>query len=185
MQQAELERIAAEGMDICITIGNDYVLPYVDFITDMDLNGYRYQIMDYVVPFYSMAIHGMVDYSGVSLNLAGNYQEMVLKSAEVGAGLSFTYIKKDVSVLQDSNYTFLFAAEYDKWKENAYSIYSRYQKELGHCFNQFITDHVSLADGVFVTSYEDGTKVYVNYNYTDFEQDGFIVPARDYIVEGR
>jgi ElaB/YqjD/DUF883 family membrane-anchored ribosome-binding protein len=185
MQQKELEGIASEGTDICVTNGNDYVLPYVDFITDMDLIGYRYQIMDYMVPFYSMAIHGLVDYSGVSLNLAGNYQEMVLKSAEAGAGLSFTYMKKDASVLQDSNYTFLFAAEYDKWKENAYSIYIRYQKDLGHCFNQFITDHMSLADGVFVTSYEDGTKVYVNYNHTDFVQDGFIVPARDYIVEGR
>ncbi len=185
MQQKELNRIVSEGTGICVTNGNDYVLPYVDFITDMDLSGYRYQIIDYMVPFYSMAIHGLVDYSGGSLNLAGNYQEMVLKSAEAGAGLSFTYMKKDVSILQDSNYTYLFAAEYDKWKDNAYSIYSRYQKELGHCFNQFITDHESLAEGVFVTSYEDGTKVYVNYNDTDYERDGFIVPARDYKVEGR
>jgi hypothetical protein len=94
-------------------------------------------------------------------------------------------MKEASSILQDSNYTYLFAAEYDKWKEKANEIYSSYDKELGHCFNQFITDHERLADGVFVTSYEDGTKVYVNYNQTDFEQDGLIVPARDYIVEGR
>lgn len=185
MQQKELERIAAEGTDICVSNGNDYVLPYVDFITDMDLSGYNYQIIDYMVPFYSMAIHGLVDYSGFSLNLAGNYQELVLRSAEAGAGLSFTYMKKSSSVLQDSNYTYLFAAEYDKWKEKANEIYIRYEKELGHVFNQFIIGHERLAEGVFVTSYEDGTKVYVNYNQTDFKQDGLIVPARDYIVEGR
>lgn len=185
MQQKELEKIASEGTDLFVTGGNDYVLPYVDFISDMDLNGYNYQIIDYMVPFYSMAIHGLVDYSGTSLNLSGDYQDMVLKSAESGAGLSFTYMKEDTSILQDSNYTFLFAAEYDKWKDNANKIYSRYQSELGHCFDQYITDHVCLADGVFVTSYEDGTKVYVNYKPTDYEHNGLIVPARDYVVEGR
>jgi hypothetical protein len=71
------------------------------------------------------------------------------------------------------------------WKDKAYQIYSRYNKELGHTFNQYITDHSQLADGVFVTTYEDGTKVYVNYNNNDYVQDGLTVPAKDYKVEGR
>ena len=41
-----------------------------------------------------------------------------------------------------------------------------------------------LADGVFCTEYEDGTKVYVNYSYTDAytADDGTLVKTRDYTV---
>jgi hypothetical protein len=48
---------------------------------------------------------------------------------------------------------------------------------------QLITGHDQLADEVSVTEYEDGTKVYVNYGDTDYEENGVSVPARDYKVE--
>lgn len=34
-----------------------------------------------------------------------------------------------------------------------------------------------------MTVYEDGTKVYVNYNNEDYKtEDGRVLPARDYLV---
>ena len=32
------------------------------------------------------------------------------------------------------------------------------------------------------TEYADGTKVYVNYGFSDAQADGITVPARDYLV---
>ncbi|NLZ82301.1 MAG: hypothetical protein GX915_01390, partial [Clostridiales bacterium] len=185
MQQDKMQEVTASGKGIIVNHGNDYVIPYVDFITNMDFKGNIYHIIDYAVPFYSIAIHGLVNYSGKAVNLAENYEDMVLKSAETGAGLSFTFMKEPVSTLQESNYTSYFAADYDQWIDKAYEIYSRYEEELGHCFNQYITDHEKLSDKVFVTSYEDGTKVYVNYSNIDFINNDVNVPARDYIVERR
>ena len=49
-------------------------------------------------------------------------------------------------------------------------------------YNQSITDHQILEDGVRVTTYEDGTKVYVNYTYNEYSGNGVTVPARDYRV---
>jgi hypothetical protein len=64
-----------------------------------------------------------------------------------------------------------------------YETYNRYNSELGHVFNQEMTDHEYLDTEVTCTSYEDGTKVYVNYSYTEFTAaDGTVVPARDYSV---
>ena len=61
-------------------------------------------------------------------------------------------------------------------------IYTRYNNELGHIFNQKMTDHKYLAPGVSVTTYADGTKVYVNFNYAAYNEGGVSVPARDYKV---
>jgi len=44
--------------------------------------------------------------------------------------------------------------------------------------------HKKISDNVYKTGYADGTEVIVNYNYNDFNYNGTVVPARDYIVEG-
>ncbi|WP_033165012.1 DUF5696 domain-containing protein [Clostridium sp. KNHs205] len=185
LQAKAMEEITSAGTKLMVKGGNAYTLPYADFIADMDLTGGRYQIIDYSVPFYTMAIHGLVDYTGVSLNVSGDFQQLLLKSAEAGAGLSFTFMKEEATALQNSNYTFLFGADYDRWKAKALEIYNRYEKELGHCFNQYITEHRQLSDGVYVTTYEDGTSVYVNYNNTEYVNGTLKVPASDYLVERR
>ncbi|WFR60071.1 DUF5696 domain-containing protein [Anaerocolumna sp. AGMB13025] len=185
LQIDALANIAAKGTKIMVNGGNAYTLPYASFISDMDLTGEQYQIIDYMVPFYAIALHGLIDYTGSSLNLSGDYQQLLLKSAEYGAGLSFTFMKEAATKLQNSNYTYLFGADYDRWKENAMSIYQRYEKELGFCFNQYITKHQPLAEGVYITTYEDGTRVYVNYNNTEYTDGTIKVPARDYLVERR
>lgn len=185
MQEEELGNIVSTGAGLVVNYGNDYVLPYADFIVSMDLKGKEYHIVDYSVPFYSMAIHGLVNYAGKPINLSNDYQKELLKSVESGAGLSFTFMNQPTSYLQNSHYTHYYGADYDLWKDEAYEIYSRYEKELGHIFNQYFIDHEMIDKGVFVSSYEDGTRVYVNYNDTDFINGELIIPANDYLVERR
>ena len=183
-QQMEiLHAIHASGMGIMTNMGNDYTLGVTDFITNMDLAGSGYTIIDEAVPFYQIAVHGYVNYTGEALNLARDYREELLQSAEYGAGLSFTFMAADSKKLQNTYYTQYFGAGYEAWKDTMLTIYQRYEKSLNGTFNQRITDHAKLDKGVTLTAYEDGTKVYVNYNYEDYTtQDGTLLPARDYLV---
>ena len=84
--------------------------------------------------------------------------------------------------MQKTLYTQYYGSTYSDWKDNMLSIYERYNKELGHTFNQEMTGHVNLTPVLSRTDYEDGTKVYVNYGYSDVSEDGVTVPARDYLV---
>lgn len=181
MQENKLNELSSDA-GIMVQKGNAYVLPYVDFISDMNLHGKKYHIIDELVPFYTIALHGVIDYSGPSLNLSNDSVKTILQSAETGAGLSFTFMKESSFTLQESNYTYFYASDFDLWKTDAAQIYKRYNNELGHIFNQYITDHEVLAEGLYVTTYEDGTKVYVNYNEVDKVLGDVSIPARDYKV---
>ena len=183
MQLEELGKVKESGLSIMSNMGNDYMLGLTDFITNMDLNGSEYTIIDETVPFYQIAIHGYVDYAGKALNLSENYQDELLKSVEYGAGLYFTFMEADTTELQNTYYTQYFGANYDAWKEKMMEIYNRYDSELGTTFNERITNHEIVEDGVTLTTYENGTKVYVNYNTKDYKAgNGITVPARDYLV---
>ena len=179
-----LKSLDDKGQKIMINMGNDYAAPYADLVVDMELKGSEYTVLDAEVPFYQIALHGAVDYTGASINICGNDQEEILSCAEYGAGLYFTIMSESSFVLQKTLYPEYYACEYDSWRDRLVDICTRYNNELGHTFDERITGHEILNDFVRCTTYEDGTKVYVNYSFADeyTAADGTVVPIRDYVV---
>ena len=180
-QEAQLKSLQENGSDIMVNMGNDYAVPFCSMVTGMDLRGSEYTILDECVPFYQLALHGRVNYTGDPINVSGNDAEEVLYSAEYGAGLYFTLMEETSFATQKTLYTEYYGANYDNWKQRMLTIAERYNRELGHTFCQEMTGHENLTEDLSVTEYADGTRVYVNYGYSDAKTpDGQIVPARDY-----
>ena len=177
-----LKKIKDDGKYLAINQGNEYAMPYASIVTNMDLKGSDYTILDENIPFLQLAIHGYVNYTGESINISGNQDDEILYSAAYGAGLSFTFMKESAFTLQDTLYTHYYGCDYDSWRQNMIDIYNRYNSELGHIFNQKMIGHEYIADNVTCTTYEDGTKVYVNFGFTEYLEYGVYVPARDYKV---
>lgn len=171
-----------DSTKVMINMGNDYAIPYVDMVTAMDLRGSEYTILDEAIPFYQIAVHGYINYTGNPINNCGNAEDELLYSAEYGAGLYYTVMKESAFALQKTLYTEYYGSSIDSCFDDIVATYTRYNKELGHTFNQEMVGHDNLSSTVSVTEYADGTKVYVNYGYTDYEVDGIVVPSRDYIV---
>ena len=183
LQSDRLKEMSDSGMKIMINMGNDYAAVYSDMITNMDLKGSEYTILDAYVPFYQIAMHGYVNYTGPALNVTGNAEEEILVSAEYGAGLSFSLMRETAFALQKTLYTEYYGSDYAACHDRMLEIYTRYNEELGHIFNQEMTGHECITDELKCTTYEDGTKVYVNYGFEDaVTDDGVEVPARDYKV---
>ena len=183
MQIEKMKEAKDKGLKVMINSGNDYALNNVDFITNMDFHGNAYSIIDLTVPFYQIALHGYKNYSGSAVNLGYEKNQIVLESAETGAGLFFTVMNESEMKLQETNYTEYYAACFDTWKEQINQIYSRYNKEIGPVANSCITDHAYVNESVTATSFDNGYKVFVNFGYVDFVTDsGLVIPARDYKV---
>lgn len=182
LQEARFQKINDSGQNIMINSGNDYAIPYSSMVTNMDLKGNDYTILDACIPFYQLAVHGYIDYTGYPVNISGNDLEEVLYSAEYGAGLQFTLMAESTFALQKTLYTQYYGSDYDAWHDRMMTIYNRYNAELGHTFNQEMTGHKNFSETLSCTEYADGTKVYVNYDYIDADADGITVPARDYLV---
>lgn len=174
---------ASEGTGIIINYGNDYALEYADIVTSMDITSSNTAIIDYDIPFYQIALHGLLNYTGNPINLSEDYERELLKSAEYGAGLSFTFMLEEPETLQDTLYTEYYGADFSTWKDKVASMYAKYKQSFDGLYDKAITGHKLVGDNCRVTEYEDGTKVYVNFGFIDETVDGIRVPARDYTVE--
>lgn len=172
------------GQQVAVKEGFDFVLPYVDLVTDVNLSGTHYSIIDELVPFYQIAIHGMVDYTGQPINLSADWQTELLRCAEYGAGLNFTFMEESGRILQETNHAGYFGACYADWGADAVKLINAYQQDMAGLNRQSIILHENPAHNVTLTGYEDGTLVYVNYGSSNYEADGLTVPARSYLVTG-
>lgn len=185
--QMNLDTLAeaqAAGEKVMLKRGYDYVLPYADLITDMNLQGTDYSIIDQNVPFYQIAIHGAVDYTGQPINLTDDWETELLRCAEYGAGLNFTFMQKEAQELQDSLYSGYYGASWEAWRDTAKAMIAAYQADLAGLNRERIVGHEQVAAGVTATAFEDGRKVFVNYTGQDYEAGSVTVPARSYRVTG-
>ena len=183
MHMETLQEAKDAGLRVTIKKGNVYAIPYADLITDMNLTGQAYAIIDERIPFYQIALHGLKDFTGESINLAGDYQTSLLECAEYGTGLNFTFMAENTKVILESDYSCYTSAGYDYWKDQVIPMIRRYQEETNGLNRMKITGHRRLSAEVTETIYEDGTSVYVNYGKTEFSQGSVRVPARDYLVK--
>lgn len=183
MNIESMKEAKAAGQKIAIRNGNDYAVGYADIITEMDMYGTKYSILDETIPFYQIALHGMKDYTGEPVNLAGDSVTEVLRCAEYGGGLNFTFMNEDAKILQDSLHSTLYGSQYSAWKDDVIQMANQYQEDMKGLNQQRIVGYEKLAETLTVTEYEDGTKVYVNYSDIAFDQDGVSVAARSYVVE--
>ena len=179
-----LQEAKDAGQRVMVKEGFDFVLPYADLITDMDLKGSSYSIIDEAVPFYQIAVHGLVNYTGLPLNLASDWRAELLRCAEYGAGLNFTFMASDAKVLQDSFHSGFYGSYYGAWKEDLAGLVTAYQADMAGLNQTAITGHDILTEDVTVTRYANGACVYVNYGANDYSADGITVPAYSYQVKG-
>ena len=188
MQAKTLDTIRQSGQKVLTTGGNLYSAVRSDLVVSMDITGNGYNLIDRQVPFYQIALHGLVDYTAEPLNEAENYEKLVLRSVETGAGLYYRFLEMDYEDLKDSKYTWdhyrLYSCHFADWQEELLALYNRLDKELGHTFALEIADHSYLTEDVTVTEYADGTLVYVNYSISPYTVDGVTIPAENFTVVG-
>ena len=169
---------------VTIREGFDYAVPYADLITDMDLAGAGYSIIDEAVPFYQIALHGAAQYTGKAVNLARDFKDELLRCAEYGAGLNFTFMAEDGTVLQDTVHSGYYGANFALWEDELAGVIGDYQRAMAGLNGLRIVGHEILSSGVRVTIYENGARVYVNYTQDAYTSGGITIPARSYHVTG-
>jgi len=183
-QQIEkMEQIKEKNLGLMIRAGNDYAIKQADIITDVNLKGNDYAIIDKKVPFYQIALHGYKNYAGTSLNIGPEMEDVLLQSAETGAALYFVFTGESEKRIQETTYSEYYSTCFDTWKDRFVDIYNKYNSEISKVTNSCISDYEYVDKEVSKTTFDNGYAVYVNYGYTDYTTaSGKKVAARDYVV---
>ncbi len=163
--------------------GNACLLGAADFFTDVPYEDFGYQATTAHVPFYQIALHGLVDYAARPGNLSSDLEKEVLRWVEMGFTPFFELTYENTEELMYTNYQSLFSAEYTAWLDRVVRAAKQFTEgPLAGLCGQFITDHERLSETLTKVTYENGTAVYVNYASEPAMADGREIGPKSWLA---
>lgn len=177
-----LRKLKDNGYNMKFDSGNQYVLPFADSLTNIETSSSHRRIESYSIPFVGMVLKGYIPYTAVALNKSGNYDKSVLEAVESGAGLNYLVMYEKQLTLVDTEYKDWFSINYKLLADKIIKTYKKLNNDLGYLQNTKIIKHERLSEDVACVTYEDGSKIYVNYGEKDFNIGTNKVPSMEYLV---
>jgi hypothetical protein len=172
----------AAGGGLIVEGGNVYALAYADSVVSAPTGHNGFTIEDESVPFYQIAIHGLIDHAGPPVNLSHDPGAEILKAIETGSALSYTLHYRDSSLVIDTDFHWLYSGRFSDWVDQVVAAQRAVGSALEGVRYEPIADHRKLEEGVYLTRFANGRTVVVNYNHYSVELDEVTVQARGYAV---
>lgn len=168
---------------ITLSDANAYTFGYADVITSAPMASSGYEIFDYDIPLYQLALKGYITLTTESLPQTVDEDGAYLWAVSTGTEPLYNTFYEDADILQESDYDYLFSSTYTYWKDEAVEKYKKYGELLAEVKGSAISAYTEK-DGVTKTVYDNGVTVYVNYGDAAKTVDGKKINARDYLWTG-
>ena len=149
--------------DLLLVNPNAYAFGAAERITSAPITSSGQDLIDVSVPFYGIVMSGLRTYASQPLN-AGAGDDAVLRALESGTLPAFTWIYADVSVLKNKDHSALSGCGFVRTRESAVKLYALYSRLYTATEGSALHAHSVVADGVTVSTYENGATVYINFN---------------------
>lgn len=167
------------GNSAVVNGGNLYAVKQSSAVLQAPESASGYLVETESVPFYSLLLHGFNTFAGAPINEAGDPEEQFLRCISTGYSLNFRLTAESPYVLQKTDLNYLLSTQFSAWEQDIVNMTDRLD-ELNGLNDRFITDY--RAEGTLtVTTYDDGTRVYVNFGTEGITVDGYTVPAKDFL----
>lgn len=179
--QTTLDGVDAAMDGVLVEGANVYAATEASALIRTPFRSSGYDLEDVSVPFYQMVFHGYASYTLEATNLASDPATRTLNCIEFGASPLFSLVGRNQDELIGSRLDALYSADASAWLDFAAEQYSQINAALRSVQNSTMTDYQVLSNPVRVVTYDNGTKIYVNYgeattvNGIRLEAKGFAV----------
>ena len=177
-----LKQATDAGYSLTVQGGNAFALSGASRLTDVPISSGNADMFTQDVPFFQIALHGVLPMAGESLTLAAEPTDSFLRTVETGIELHYGGMYVPAETLSGTEQQSLYRACYTQWLPEAAQQYQRYMPLLQRIADQTIIRHETVQTGVVLTEYENGVRVLVNYTDAAVSYGGESIPAKDFAV---
>ncbi len=179
-----LAQIKKNNQKYMASNANAYAAIMADIIEDAPVTSNNSFAFKENVPFYAMVFKGYIPMTGESINTAVSPQKAVLGAVECGLGLNYTVISKWDNTLINALYPYFNTTVYSSVKDEMLSNYNELKDYYKSIKGATIKSNTIVSNGVHCTEFDNGVKVYVNYNDASAQTPAGEIAALDYIITG-
>ena len=180
----EALRQISENMDLMLEAPVQCYWQYAKAIVDMPIADSDYIYTDQSVTFLSIALKGILPMYGDYVNFEANEREYFLKLVETGIYPSFYLTYENPSELIYTNSSDVYTAQYSVYRDQILNYYDELSEVSERTKGSMIVNHEITDTGVTIVTYDNGVKLYINYDETERKAEDVTVPALSYVIGG-
>jgi hypothetical protein len=190
--ESQIRRVRERIPSILVSGGNDYSLAFAKHLVDVPTEADMFMLIDYEVPFYSMVVHGFIEFAGSPANMRENFdpETVLLNSMATGASPRYIVSAQPTRNVQSSPHERFYSTQFENWQDTIIEHYRAFNEVYGSLLAERITDFVILQGGergrgtnqVSVTVFGNGTRIYVNQTREAYDTGEFIIEPRGFVV---
>lgn len=159
-------------------------ITYGTYATDISRESSDYASFYTTIPFRQLVMNGLTEVTTENVNMSSkNTAYYILQAVELGVYPKFTITSKNIDVLKNSDYSYLYATEYEKQKQTMEEVYDTCKTVWEDIGSMEIINHRRLSEKVYCTEYASGVAVITNYNQKDVSVEGKTIHALSYFVD--
>ena len=182
-QHALLQQMTQDFGAVRLTSANAYALMDNAVVTQLPASSWL-TMLDESVPFYTIAMHGLVEYLGGDYMDFYEQRSQLLEAIAQGGNVSFTLTWESTEKLALADTAAYYSTTFDLWKDDVLAVWQDLKPYLQATRDQFITGYEKLAEGVTLTTYENGVQVLVNNNDAAYTWNDTEVAPRSFRMKG-
>lgn len=171
------------GLKFASADANIYAALLSDTVNNTPTTSTRSHVFMCDIPFYQMVLRGYIPMTTESINLSDNSFKTLLFAVESGIGIEYTLISKWDELLINSEYPYFYSTVYSGLKDEIIENCNRLKFYYDCIKDSVIVSHNILDSGVRETVFDNGTRVFVNYNSAPAMCPLGEVAACDFIVK--
>lgn len=173
----------SEGRNLVLKNPHMDKIGFGNIAVDISRHNCDYILFSETIPFKQLVFNGLIDFTTEDINLSKlSTKQFVLEAAETGAFPKFIITEGNVDALKHSDYSYLYSVQYSVIKDKIDAVYNECQAIREEIGTNEIVDHECIQDGVYVTTYKNGVKVYTNYNLYEVETSVGTFAAEGYLI---
>lgn len=178
-----LEKSSENFDSLMLDAANNYAAVYADVIYNTPITHSNQDILEQSVPFYSMVFSGITDCVAPAYNSDAASDDLLLYAAGSGTYLCASWMYEDVSSVLTTSLNHLTNVNFTATRDEAIKLYNKLSSVYESAYGSVIYSHAYLTDTITVTTYENGTKVYVNFSDSEYAvSNNLMVGAKSFIV---
>lgn len=154
---------------------------YATSFVDTPIASSNYIFEHEAVPFFSIALRGIVTRYSEYGNFTANKSDFKLQLIEQGINPAFLITMKNPSELKNTNSSTIYSSQFDDYKEEIIDLYEELSQVHEAIGDSLIEDYSKNKNQVMV-SFTNGKKILLNYGETTEIVDAVEIPPHSYKV---
>ena len=182
--KAEVEKLKKNNKTVAGNASTYFAAGLLDVVFETDLEGDGGYQFEHQIPFYQMVFSGVTPMYSKAINLEAQPEKTIMQAATVGMGLGFTVINDFETTYMETNAEKLYGCVYDSVKERIKKYVGMYEEVYAQIGGIQISKYEILENGVTVTTFANGKKVYANQTANTLETEVGTLKAYEFKMGG-